>query len=442
MHRDFRVQGIGHRVQGRALAACCLLFAAACVAHREPHILSLGEYQISGSARDAYNDATTNYNNAGSVRMGQASVDLTAGYQFNAVGIPRDSTITTATLSVNVSTTQGSTWSLKLYGQAADSCSNFMTSWPASRTLTAGNVAWSIPSGTGWKVSPDIAPLIQEVVTRTGWSSGNNLCLIVQDNQSAASTYQDAYAWDASSANAAKLNVNYAEPTATPTATPTNTPTVTPTPTPTWPCGQILANTTWSGTYTLTCNLAVPRGITLTIAPGTTVKTSGPYKWDVYGTLDAVGLPTSTITLTSAISTTRGSWGPLFVLGVATMDYVTVTYGTALESVAPVTVTRALFMSNTIGVDFLSPGRLISSTIRNSEVGILVRGDVSPTIQATNIVTSSDVGLWNAQAVTLTLPGLWWGSTVTLTVEGAIRDQYDDYRLGRVEWWPAASAAW
>jgi hypothetical protein len=442
--------GFGYRVSGRAVAACCLLLAvcsfaiAACsVSQRDVRVAGVAEFQVSGYARDSYDTGAANNPYAANVRMGQgASSDNTAGYQFSSFTVPRDSTIVTAALSANIQATQGSDWSLRVYGEASDSCANFTTSWPASRTLTAANVTWSIPAGTGWKISADIAPVIQEVITRSSWSSGNNLCLIVKDNQTTANTYQDAYSYDADTGKAAKLSLNYS--TATPTATPTstNTPTPTPTPTPTWPCGQILADATWSGTYTVTCNIAVPRGVTLTIAPGTTVKTNGLYKWDVYGALNAVGLPTSTITLTSGISTARGSWGPLFVLGAATMDYVTMTFGAALEIAAPATITHALFMSNTVGVDFLYPGRIVSSTIRNSTVGILVRQNVSPMIQATNILTASDVALWNAQALTLTVPGLWWGSAVTTTIEAAIRDQYDDYRLGPVQWQPAASAAW
>ena len=413
------------------LAGCGLLVIVACTARDAAHVLTIGDYQVNGNARDSYSAGTSNNPSAAFVRLGQgASADNTAGFQFASITLPKDATITTATLSANISATAGSGWSLKVYGEASDSCVNFQTTWPSSRTLTAANVTWNIGSGTGWKTSPSIAAVIQEVVTRSGWASGHNLCLIVQDNQSTANTYQDAYSYDASPANAAKLSVNYSDPTPTPTVTPTPDP----------HCGQIITDTTWTGSYTATCNIAVARGVTLTLAPGTTVNMAGPYKWDVDGTLHAIGLPTSTITLTSA-ATTAGSWGPLFVRGNASMDFITVTYGSGLELAAPAAITRALLLSNTRAVDFLWPGSLMSSTVRNCDTGIIVRGNVAPLLQAVNIV-SSTTGLWNAQSLTLTVPGLWWGSTVSATIESAIRDQADDWRLGRVEWWPSASAAW
>jgi hypothetical protein len=420
----------------------CALLGVGCVAQTSLHVAGVADFQVNGYARDSYDTGTANNAYAGYVRMGQAATDNTAGYQFSSVTIPRDSTITTATLSVNVSATLGSGWSVKVYGEAGDSCPNFNASWPASRTLTSANVAWSMPSGTGWKSSADLAAVVQEIVTRPGWSAGNNLCLIVRDNQATANTYQDAYSYDADASRAAKLSLNYNTPTPTPSPTPTNTPTPSPTPTPTQPCGQISSDTTWSGVQTVTCNLAVARGVTLTIAPGTTVNTNGLYKWDVYGALSALGLPTSTITLTSGISATPGSWGPLFLHGRAALDYVSVTYGTAVEVLAPVAITHALFASNTIGVDFLASGSLVSSTIQQSEVGVLVRQNSAPVIAATNILTCSDAALWNAQAQTLTVPGLWWGSTDQAIIEATIRDRYDDYRLGPVQWQPAAGAAW
>jgi cell division septation protein DedD len=415
--------------------------------------LAVSEYQVASGDADAYDNTATLYANPGYVRMGQGAFEVTSGFQFAGVGVAKDSAVAAATLSVYISTTTGSGWSLSLYAEAADSCANFAVSWPASRTLTAASVTWAIGAGTGWKTSPDLAALIQEVVSRAGWAGGNNLCIIVKDNQSSGNVYQDARAYDYYPTQAAKLSINHTAPTATPTPTQTPTQTATPTPTatatatatptpsPTPTCGPIMANTTWSGAHTVMCNLGVARGVTLTIAPGTTVYTNGPYKWDVFGALHAVGLPTSAITLTSGISTTPGSWGPVFLLGDATLDYVTVTYGTALEAAAPVTISHALLMSNSIGVDFLAAGALLSSTVSYNDVGILVRGDSAPTLRAVNILGNT-TGLWNAQALTLTAPSLWWGTTATATIAAAIRDRSGDWRLGPVLWQPAAQEAW
>ncbi len=412
-------------------------------------------WQISGSARDAYNTSSANYNSAATVRMGQETTDLVAGYQFASVGLPNSAHIYSATLHVNIGAVNGSGWAWTVRGGAYDTCTNFYSDWPISKTVGAQVVSWSPGNATGWK-SVNVTSLVQEIVNRPGWSSGNHLCLMVYDNQSGTGVWQDAYSYDGSAANAAVLAVAYDEQTPTPTVTstpadtptPSPTPTVTPTPsvtpsaTPTARCGQVLRDTTWSGAYTVTCNVVVAADATLTIAPGTTVYTAGPYKWDVFGALHALGDPAQPITLTSGVSATAGSWGPIYVLGSAALDCVTVTYGVALELAAPAAVTRTLLSSNTIGVDFLASGSLVSSTLRSNGIGVLVRQNAAPTMVATNIISSSDVALWNAQALTLTAPGLWWGATTAADIEAALRDQADDYRLGPVLWQPPADTPW
>lgn len=459
-HRFYRSAGPAMVVG----AALLVLLAAGCAAAVTPHAPAVrstsAAWQLNGAARDAYNTSSALYNSTNNVRMGQGSGDITAGYQFAGVTLPKAAYIYSATLNVNISAANGSGWAWTVRGGAYDTCTNFFSDWPISKTVGSQVAAWSPGAGTGWK-SVSVSSLIQEIVNRPGWSSGNNLCLIVSDNQGSADTWQDAYSYEGSTANAAVLAVEYDQYTPTPTNTPT--PTITPTPsrtptatltptptptasatpsaTPTAPCGQVLHDTTWSGTQTVSCNIAVAQGATLTIAPGTTVQMAGPYKWDVFGTLTAIGLPTSTITLTS-VAGVAGSWGPIYVRGSAALDCVTVTYGTALEIAAPAAITRTLFSSNTVGVDFLAAGSLVSSTVQHSTVGVLVRQNAAPRLAASNIISSSDVALWNAQALTLTVPGLWWGSAVTATIEAALRDQVDDYRLGPVLWQPAAGAAW
>lgn len=443
------------RSAGAWLALGCALLLAACLERPLVRPAASGDYQISGSARDAHNTVSANLPTNSNVRMGQgAQGDITSGYQFAAIAIARGSAVISATLSVNVSAVQGSGWSLRIRAEAADDCINFQTSWPASRTLTTAGVVWPIGAGTGWKTSPDISAVLQEVIIRPGWATGNDLCLIVQDNQESASTFQDAIAYDADPANAARLSAGYSEPTPTPsatatqTATPTSTPTatatptITLTPTPTWPCGQILADTTWSGVQSLTCNVAVPPGVTLTLEPGTTVRSGSGVKWDVFGALQAAGSPQQPITLTASAGQQRGSWGPLFIRGSANLDYVTMTYGTGLEIAAPAAISHSLFMSNSIGIDMLAAGSVCSSTLAGNGTGLIVRGNVTPALQAVNVLPSNDLGLWNAQEITLTVPRLWWGVTAAQDIESLLLDRLDDYRLGPVQWQPAASSAW
>ena len=59
--------------------------------------------------------------------------------------------------------------------------------YAAHDTETTATITWSIPlegsqdSGLYFKTSPDIKTVIQEIVDRTGWSSGNAIGIIVRE---------------------------------------------------------------------------------------------------------------------------------------------------------------------------------------------------------------------------------------------------------------------
>ena len=59
--------------------------------------------------------------------------------------------------------------------------------YAAHDTETTATVSWNIPlegsqdSGKYFKTSPDIKTIIQEIVDRTGWSSGNAIGIIIRE---------------------------------------------------------------------------------------------------------------------------------------------------------------------------------------------------------------------------------------------------------------------
>ena len=59
--------------------------------------------------------------------------------------------------------------------------------YAAHDTETTATVSWNIPSegsqdsGLYFKTSPDIKTVIQEIVDRTGWSSGNAIGIIIRE---------------------------------------------------------------------------------------------------------------------------------------------------------------------------------------------------------------------------------------------------------------------
>lgn len=83
-------------------------------------------------------------------------------------------------------------------------------------SLTTASVAWSIEGGWNvieWKTSPDIKSVIQEVVNRAGWTSGNYINVWWGPTDDTYSSEGDIVvqgtAYDDAPAQAAKLSVTY-----------------------------------------------------------------------------------------------------------------------------------------------------------------------------------------------------------------------------------------
>jgi len=111
----------------------------------------------------------------------------TVGLRFTNITIPKGRTIQKAYIQFQADETQSETTNLTLQIQAIDSALTFQDSTNniSSRSRT-GSVAWSsVPSwGTIGQAgadqrTPDIKSLIQAVVDRPGWSSGNALAIII-----------------------------------------------------------------------------------------------------------------------------------------------------------------------------------------------------------------------------------------------------------------------
>lgn len=106
------------------------------------------------------------------------------GVRFQKVLVPKNATITSARLEFEVDSTDSSPASLTIKGQAADNASTFSTATNniSLRATTTASVAWSSVSdpATNQKlVSPDIKTIVQELVNRSGWASGNAMAFVI-----------------------------------------------------------------------------------------------------------------------------------------------------------------------------------------------------------------------------------------------------------------------
>jgi hypothetical protein len=180
------------------------------------------ETQVTAGSDDA-----KTYNTGFSTTDIDAVVGSASGYscdylaRFTDVNIPQGAAIDSAFLSLHCSSTQGGTTCNGLiYAEDTASAATF-TSWNdyASRHLTGNAIAWNdIESHTlqTWYRTPDIKSIIQEIIDRGDWSSGQDLAVFVQDNNSDAGAFRRFYEYErpgSDGTSACSLLVFYTEGT-------------------------------------------------------------------------------------------------------------------------------------------------------------------------------------------------------------------------------------
>ena len=134
--------------------------------------------------------------------------DQEVGMRFLNVTVPAGATITNAYIQFHASKSDSGVTNLTFRGEAADNPVTFTTTDYdlTTRAKTTASAAWSVPawtSGTNYQTT-DLTAVVQEVVDRGGWASGNAIALYVTGS---GSRLADAYDGDA--ANAPLVHIDY-----------------------------------------------------------------------------------------------------------------------------------------------------------------------------------------------------------------------------------------
>jgi hypothetical protein len=165
---------------------------------------------------DAYDySATEFWNNTSNMRVGNYSgKKVTAGLRFSGVNLPQGATITRTVLRVRSYQSWSNALHLKVSAEAADNPGSFVDAsvQPSARVKTTARVDWDPAAWASgaWYESPDLQVVIQEIVSRPGWASGNALVLLLADDGSATSVSRLIYAYTTSApANGAELKIEY-----------------------------------------------------------------------------------------------------------------------------------------------------------------------------------------------------------------------------------------
>jgi type IV pilus assembly protein PilY1 len=144
---------------------------------------------------------------------GVATNDSMVGIRFQNVFIPQGVTIYKAFLEFKANASNAETTYLLIDGEASDDATPFsqVADNLKSRTATTATVSWdNVQAWTAGQFypSPDISNIVQEIVNRGGWSSGNSMVFRftgvgTTDNK------RDIAAYDAGSSSAPTLHVIY-----------------------------------------------------------------------------------------------------------------------------------------------------------------------------------------------------------------------------------------
>jgi hypothetical protein len=169
------------------------------------------EYQVAASADDA---AENNHNVV--VDGAQTlvnDIDEWVGVRFLGVALPQGATILRAVLAFVLATGNDDP-AVEIFGNDVDDAATFTTATDeiSTRAQTAASVVWDVAALGGddarFFETPDIAAVVQEIVDRGGWASGQDMAFMLQ----AGVTTGDfgVHFFDGSPALAPRLTVTYA----------------------------------------------------------------------------------------------------------------------------------------------------------------------------------------------------------------------------------------
>jgi hypothetical protein len=131
--------------------------------------------------------------------MGWEGEDLnimTSLARFRNVTIPQGATVDSAFFNIYAHEDEEDEAKVKVYAEASDNSNAFGESEALSdRVWTTAFVGWNITEAwTMWQPyrSPDLKTVIQEVISRTGWQSGNAITLFLRGEDQGASLLDNA----------------------------------------------------------------------------------------------------------------------------------------------------------------------------------------------------------------------------------------------------------
>jgi secreted PhoX family phosphatase len=177
----------------------------------EEYIPGTGQTKTLGSMDAGSSDLELGAESAGNVDP------QLIGMRFTDLAIPKNSRILNAYIQFTVDATNKNTdpTNLQIFAQDADNPVTFDPATPfniSSRPRLTDSIAWNIPTGSWATVgqagadqrSTNIAALVQKLVNRNAWTSGNSMAFFITGKG-----LREAESFDKSATNCAQLIIEY-----------------------------------------------------------------------------------------------------------------------------------------------------------------------------------------------------------------------------------------
>lgn len=191
--------------------------------------------EVSASNDDAseLDDNTGFTNNSGSIRTASDTVSSerwNGGIFFSGINIPQGSIIDVAYITLKDQGNSFDTRQMNIYAEDVDNAVDFGTNADVTdRTNTSAFVEYiDVNPSCQTCNSPSIVSVIQEIVDRPGWSSGNNIVILLRGLNAAQIEFTQLVSFDDADDFNSSIHIEWSD-----AATPTPTPTMAATPTPT-----------------------------------------------------------------------------------------------------------------------------------------------------------------------------------------------------------------
>ncbi|GEM_PF-6741852 len=194
----------------RRLRLSWYLAAIAAIAFAPPvHVYAQSSFlgQVINGTDDAKENSGVVNRSSATISIGG---DQYIGLRYRNVTIPQGASILSAQVTFK-STTVASTATFTIKAQAIDNAAAFASTASniSSRAVTVASVTTGLTGSSSPYTTVDLSVVIQEVINRSGWSSGNAIALIIERVTPATGTKIVSTFESAGTSSAASLNISY-----------------------------------------------------------------------------------------------------------------------------------------------------------------------------------------------------------------------------------------